>query len=283
MGFLKFLREPVVHFLVLGAVVFALHQFTRNDSRARSQDIHVTTGTVEHLADGFALVWQRLPTAEEQAGLIHEHVREEVYYREALALGLEVNDTVVRRRLRQKMEFLMQGAITLARPTDQQLAAHLERNAARFRRDALLTFRHVYLSPERRGAAIQGDAARVLADLRAAGAADIDATGDPFLLELEFHETPLREIVALFGEAFAQSLPDLPLGEWSGPVTSGYGVHLVQVTARTAAFLPLLAEIRDAVEADWRDTALRAQAERQYQAMLQKYEVRIEPTPAPGG
>jgi hypothetical protein len=266
-------REPLIHFLVLGAGLFLLFAVVGGEDPG-SRRIVVGPGTVENLAALFERTWLRPPTEGELDGLIADHVREEILTREATALGLDRDDVIVRRRLRQKMELLSAGFGAAAEPGDAQLEEQLRLHADRYRRELRLSFRQVYVSRERRGAAAEGDAAGLLARLRAGH--DPGALGDPFPLPLDNRELSLSEVSRQYGESFAARLAEIEPGAWAGPVESGYGPHLVIVDSRTEGFLPPLAELRERVLADWQAAQGEAATEAYYGSLLERYEVVIE-------
>jgi len=277
------LREPLVHFVVLGAALFAVYGALDRDRADAPVAIVVSRGQIEHLTIGFSRVWQRPPTAEELDQLIRDHIREEVYYREAIAMGLDRDDTVIRRRLRQKLEFVSEDIAALAEPSDGDLQAFLSSQPERFRTEPRFTFTHVYLNPERHGDRLAGDAAVLLARLKTAGArADVSTLGDRFLLPTSFDSVSGSEIGRQFGEPFARAVDDLAPGEWHGPVESGYGVHLVLVSARTEGRLPALEEVRDAVRREWENAQREKVNEALYQRLLARYMVIIEQPKAAG-
>jgi hypothetical protein len=274
----RLLREPLLHFLLLGAGLFLAYSLTPGGGTlVEPGKIVVTRGQIEHLAAAFAKTWRRPPTAAELAGLVRDRVREEVYCREAVALGLDRDDVVIRRRLRQKMEFVSDDIAAQAEPTDADLNAYLRANPDAFRVEALFTFQQVYLNPEKHGENLARDAARMLAQLNPPGGeADAAALGDSFLLEHQFAAMPPREIAKQFGEAFAARVGELAPGRWEGPIESGYGAHLVFVNQRTEGRLPTLADVRDAVRREW-DNARRLEAnERFFRELLKRYTVTIE-------
>jgi hypothetical protein len=273
----KLLREPLLHFLLLGAAIFAAYSFLSNRSSAEPGKIVVTQGQIENLAGGFARTWQRPPTDSELAGLVRDRVREEVYYREAMALGLDKDDTVIRRRLRQKMEFVSDDIAAQAEPTDAELNAYLQAHADKFPIEQRFTFRQVYLNPDKHRANLAGDTARLLAQLKQSGdKVDVSALGDTFLLEHDFTALPVSEVAKQFGEQFAAKLGGLQPGQWQGPVESGYGVHLVKVSERSEGHLPRLADVREVVRREW-DNARRQEAnEKFFQELLKRYVVTIE-------
>jgi hypothetical protein len=272
----KVLREPLLHFLLLGAAIFGAHRLRSSAQATQPGTIVVTEGRIEALVAAFTRTWQRPPTASERDGLIQDYIREEVYVREAIALGLEQDDMVIRRRLRQKLEFVSEDLTAQAEPTDRQLRAYLTAHPDAFRVEPRYTFRQVFLDPHRQGDRRSHDAARLLARLRQAGT-DPDTMGDASLLDHRFEAVPATLVAEQFGEQFAAELGKLPISQWRGPVPSTYGAHLVLVGDRTEARVPALEEVRDAVRRDW-GNALRAEAsERYYRELLRRYSVTVEP------
>ena len=230
---MKLLREPLLHFLLLGAVIFVIYGVVSRNS-AKPGAIVITQGKVENLVTGFSRTWHRPPTQEELQGLIRDYIREEVAYREGLAMGLDRDDTIIRRRLRQKWEFLNDNLATQVEPTEAELQAFLQSHPDKFRSETTFTFRHVYLNPQIHGASLTRDATRLAAKLRHRAKRRMSMPlGDPFILEHQFEKLTLREIKTMFGEQFASGLAAAKIGEWQGPVQSGYGSHLVFVSERT--------------------------------------------------
>ena len=167
---MKLLREPLLHFLLIGAVIFAVYTFRARHKTDKPGEIVVTQGTVENLVTGFTRTWQRPPTHEELQGLLRDYVREEAAYREAMAMGLDRDDTIVRRRLRQKLEFISDDmASRELNPTTTICARIYSRTARSFQTETTFTFRQVYLDPQKHGEGLPGDATRALAKLRALG------------------------------------------------------------------------------------------------------------------
>jgi PPIC-type PPIASE domain len=274
---MKLLREPLVHFLLLGAVLFGVFALVGDRGSARTGQIVVTPGHLEHLMVSFTRTWQRPPTAQELAGLIDDYIREEVLYREAVAMGLDRDDTIVRRRLRQKLEFLTEETAETAPPTEADLQVFLQQHLDTFRVEPRLAFRHVYLSRNRRSDATDTEARQLLAQLTTGGAAtDTAALGDPFLLPPEFALLSRSEIARLFGDAFAQQLQHLEAGRWGGPIESGYGLHLVYVRERVDGRMPALAEVREGVQREWLAARRKAVNEQFYQRLRARYTVVVE-------
>jgi hypothetical protein len=274
----------LLHFALLGAAMFLIFGLVSDKSGVQPGHIRVTHGTVDNLAATFARVWQRPPTAQELEGLIQEHVREEVLYREALALGLDRDDTLIRRRLRQKMEFVSEDVAAQAEPSDDDLRAYLWAHPEAFAAEPRFTFQQVHLDPLRRGVYLALDVDRLLAELRAGGnTADPTELGDARLLPYQLEGASATEVRMSFGDTFAAGLSTLTPGQWQGPVPSGYGVHLVYVSARTEGPPPELAGVREAVRREWVN-ARRLQANEQfYQTLLRRYIVTIEPPPPASG
>jgi PPIC-type PPIASE domain len=275
----KLIREPFIHFLLLGAAIFAAHRLVSGRADNQPGKIIITQGDITSIVIGFSRTWQRLPTHEELDGLIGDRVREEVYYREAMAMGLDRDDPVIRRRLQQKLQFVTNDVAALAEPTDAQLVEYLKTHADRFRVDSRVTFSQVYLDPNKRGEHLVQDANQLLIQLRRHGRdVDLSSLGDAFLLEHRFQATPEMEIAKQFGEKFTAKLSDVPVGQWFGPVESGYGIHLVFVEERTGGRFPELAEVRDAVQRDWTNARRLESNEKFFQSLLKHYQVVVEKT-----
>ena len=269
-------REPLVHFLLLGVLIFAAFKFISSET-SQPGKILITQGRIESLATAFSRTWRRPPTASELEGLLRDYIREEVFAREAVALGLDKDDTIIRRRLRQKLEFVSEDVAAHAEPTDEQLRAYLKEHADAFRGDRRFTFRQVYLNPQQRGTNLGRDATKLLAQLRRAGTnADIAALGDSLMLENEFNGIAAAEVVKQFGERFAAALGEMPVGQWQGPTESGFGVHLVIIAERTDGSMPALEDVRAAARREWTHARRLEANEKFYGTLLQRYVVTIE-------
>jgi len=215
----KILTEPLLHFAVLGALLFIANGALSNSGSGDRGEIVITQGQIEHLAAGFARAWQRSPAPEELTGLIRDQVREEVLYREAIAIGLDQDDAIIRRRLRQKMEFISDDLAAQAEPTDAELNAYLQAHPDAFRIEPRYTFRQVYLNPQQRGNHLQRDAAQLLAQLNKQDAkTDSAQLGDALMLEPAYVANSLSDITKQFGARFAARLSELTLKQWQGLV-----------------------------------------------------------------
>jgi hypothetical protein len=277
----RLLREPLLHFLLLGALLFGWSAWQGGGS-AGSSRIVVTRGVVEHLATSFARTWQRPPNALELKGLIDEHVKEEIAAREAVAMGLERDDVIIKRRLRQKLEFLLVDDAPATPPGDAELSAWLKRHPEAFPTEAQLAFRQVLLRPDRRGANTAADAAKLLARLRDAGPeAPTQNLGDASMLPAETPLEPAREVARAFGQEFADALLKLPPGQWSGPVESSFGLHLVLVRERSDGAPADLARVRPLVERELQAERRKAELQGLYERLLAKYSVSIDMPVAP--
>jgi PPIC-type PPIASE domain len=279
---LKFalLREPLLQFLVLGAALFGLFHLVNKEKAETPARIVVSSARIANLADGFARTWRRPPSKEELQGLVDDYIRDEVFYREGRAAGLDRDDVIIRRRVRQRMEFLAED-ISAPEPSEAQLAAYLEANPERFRTDDHLTFHQVFLSAARRGRAIDDDSKQVANALdRAEAAVDKTALGDPFLLGEEFQAVSQSEVSSIFGESFAKRISMMEQGRWQGPISSSFGQHFVYIGERIPGGLPPLDAVREAVRREW-SNARRLEAEQKlYGSLRERYEIVVEAPPA---
>ncbi len=262
------IRDPLVHFFVLGAAIFGLFAIVDDTPPPVAANLLVIEeDDARRLAAEFEATWRRPPTVAELDYMIGQSVREEVYVREALALGLDADDAVIRRRLQTKMEFLTESGAEALAPDEAALAAHLAANAGRFAEPPLVAFEQVLLDD---GVAA-GEVEAVLARLNAGG--DPGAAARPTLLPAGFGLSPAQVVDGTFGAGVFAALEALPDGVWTGPVETPLGRHLVRVTGRREARTPPLAEIRDAVERDWRASLTVELREARYAALLSRYEV----------
>ncbi len=272
----KLVREPLLHFLVLAAALFVVYNVVSKGSSGEGGKIVITQGQLASMWESFTQPRQREPR-EEWQGLIRERVREEVYYREALALGMDKDDLIIRRRLQQKMEFVSDDVAAQAQPTDDELRAYLQTHPDSFRSEQRFTFRQVFINPEKHGKSLAQDTAQLLAQLNREGnKADISALGDSIMLDKQYDALSAAEVGRLLGEKFATALGSLPLGQWQGPVESAYGVHLVFVSERSAGGSPALTEVRDAVRREWENARRLDANDKFYRELLKHYTVTIE-------
>ena len=274
--FKRILHDPLFHFLLLGAAIFAIYGFATRHRIDKPGEIVVTQGTIENLVTGFTRTWQRPPTDEELQGLVRDYIREEAAYREALVMGLDRDDMIVRRRLRQKLEFLSDDLTSRTEPSDKDLQTFLAAHPESFQREASFSFNQIYLNPQIHRANLRHDESRLM-NLLQKGHPVATALGDPFLLPQSFQGLTLADVKKTFGEQFASALSALPVGQWRGPVPSSYGEHLILLSKRTERYMPALAEVRDQVRREWFDARRIEATNRLYEALLRRYTVKIEP------
>lgn len=266
----RMLREPLLHFLLIGVALFALYRAGSPSDAARVQRlIEVTPAQMDRLGGQFEAVWRRRPTAVEREALAEDFVREEIYYREALALGLDRDDTVIRRRLRQKMEFLSDAGAGALAPDEATLRAFFEKHVDRFTPAAQVTFRQVFLGDT--------DAAPVLAAL--AEGADPGGVGSRTLLPATMSAATQASVDGTFGDGFFAAVSALEPGAWRGPVESAFGPHLVQLLEAAPEEPPSFEAVRGDVEEAWRRRSAEDLREARYRALRERYEVIVRLAP----
>ncbi len=269
-------RDPIFIFVLFGAALAVLHG-TRDAKSTSTIDrrVVVSEADVAWIVEGFEKRWFRPPTQAERNALVRNHIKNEVLYREAVKLGLDKEDTALRRRVAMKLESLARD-IGAAQPTDAELQAFLDENADRYATQALRSFEQVYVSTDKRKAAAKGDAGALLQALRGNPDQDLTRVGDMLPLEIRHPLIRAADVRAQFGDEFAKAVFALPVGSWQGPVQSGYGLHLVRVLESKAAEPPKLGEVRMQVQ---RDLMLQRKDEARdafVDALLEKYDVVVE-------
>lgn len=275
MTVLRLLREPLLQFLLVGLALFGLWQWLQPaNARAPANRIVITQDDLKQMKAVWVSQGRPPPTAQQLQGLIDIKVREEVLYREALALGLDKDDAIVKRQLARKMDFLAEDLSKLQEPKPDELRAFYAQNKARFAVPGRVSFRHVYFSPDRRGAQARADASAALAPLAdkpidAAAAAG----GDPFMFHAFYGDRSLDVVAKEFGPPFARALAAIAPGAWAGPIESGYGWHLVFVDAMTPERVPDFDEIEAEVRSAWTEDKREQTRARLYETMRARYEV----------
>ena len=280
----KLIREPLFHFLLLGVVIFFIAGRSRSIGGTSGEKIVVTQSHIESIFVGFSRTWMRPPTQEEMQGLVDDYVREEVLYREAKAMGLDQDDIIVRRRMRQKFEFLSEDlAARSGPPNEQELEAYLRQYADKYREEPRLTFEHIFFNREKHGKSAEADAKAVLARLtgKNGAAIDVEKLGDAFLLPFRFEKVSSGETARLFGENFGKQLASVETDHWDGPLESNYGLHLVRVDERAPGIAPPLANVREAVLRDLLNERRKQELDAQYAKLRARYSIVVEPPPAP--
>ncbi|MDA8140545.1 MAG: hypothetical protein M0036_18020 [Desulfobacteraceae bacterium] len=216
-------REPLLHFLVIGAVLFLIFGWRGNPALLQggqlgspSAQVFVSQEDIDRMKAVYTKTWQRPPAEEELKGLVEDFVRNEIYYREAIAMGLDKDDEVLKRRLRQRMEFIFEDISSGEEPTEEELQVYMQKHSEKYRIDPQISFRQVYIDVSKRGQHAESDARQILARLKQG--TDPETTGDPFLLSSEVPITALWDITKQFGESFSKSLLELEPGAWEGPM-----------------------------------------------------------------
>ena len=281
----RLLREPLVHFLLIGAALFGIYKFTpaAGTSSAPPREIRLTLDELAQLALLFQSQWRRPPTPQELERLVENKVQQEILYREALAMGLDRDDEIVKRRMAQKMQFLAEDVAAAREPTTAELRSWFEQNSGRFAQPPRLSFRHLYFSPDRRGARANEDAAQALAKLAGQPVDTKAAAGlaDPFMFQDYYRDRAPDYLGKELGPQFALAVAKLPPGSWQGPIASGFGWHLVFVDTAIPGRVPPFEEIEPDVKIAWLAEQKALAWQKAYKDMRTKYTVLL-PGP-PGG
>ena len=271
----RWFREPLLHFLLIGSLLFAVYAARDHSSQPGSKHIDVTPDDVRQIQMTFAAQWERQPTPEELAGLIENRIRQEVLYREALAMGLDKDDDIVKRRMAQKMQFLAEDVDNAHEPTTAELKAWFAKHGDRFALPGGITFRHLYFSPDQRGRRAYEDAVKALAKIAAQPEDSKVAAGlaDRFMFQDYYADRSPEQLAKDLGSQFAQAAFKLKPGSWQGPVESGYGWHLVFVDSFTPGRIPAFEEVQPDVKTAWLADQREHSWQKAYEAMRAKYTV----------
>ncbi|MBS0340976.1 MAG: peptidyl-prolyl cis-trans isomerase [Proteobacteria bacterium] len=280
----RLLGEPLLHFLVAGFVLFLIYGGLHGArGKEEPRRIEVSADDIRRIQVSWLAQWQRPATTEELNGLIEDHIKEEVLYREALSLGLDKDDTIVRRRLAQKMDFLADDVVTPREPAPEELQAWFAQNQARYAPERLITFHHLFFSSDRRGAGAQAQASKQLAAFTSGKASDKDATGgDTFMFQSAYAEETQDRIARVFGTKFADSVFRQEAGGWYGPVESGYGWHLVWVDALTSSQPSAFDAVAQQVKEDWLAEQRATQKQVTLDSLRARYEIVVAKPPPAG-
>lgn len=274
MNFHQIVREPLLHFLLIGLALFLLYAVA-NPGESSGRTVMVSQGQIDEMRRQYQALWGRPPDKQQLAALIESHVRDEILYREGEAQGLGRNDPVIKRRIRQKIEVMAEEENNDVAPTEAVLSAYLQRHGARFMKPAVVSFDQVYFDPQ--GPDTPATVAAAKARL-AAGASPRDF-GQPSMAPARVTAADADIVARDFGAAFATTLVTLPIGQWQGPLASGIGVHLVKLTALVPPVAPPLAEVRAAVQREWENERRVAASEASYARARARYDVVIEGKP----
>lgn len=274
-------KEPLLHFLIAGAAIYLLFGMfgqSETDAIVDENTIVVTEGEINWLAEMWQKRWNRPPTDQEMVGLVKDHLRQTVLYREAVSMGLDKDDLIIKRRLAQKLEFLAQDLIQPEPATEEELKSFFEKNIDRYQASDLITFTHVFLDPDKRGEQTLEDAEKLKTELAAsAQAPDENADlGDRFMLQSYYPERSEADLSKLFGGEFAKAIMELEPGEWHGPVLSGYGTHLVYVHQRQEFPPPAYEQVAERVHKEQQNQQREKLNDEYLASLLARYNVIIE-------
>ncbi len=273
------IHEPLIYFLTIGALIYLLYGlFSKPGGGESDNTITITAGEIDWLETSWKKRWMRAPTPQERQGLIDAYVKERVMSREAIAMGLDRDDTIIRRRLAQKLEFLTQDLVKPAPPAEEDLKAYFITHTDRYQPPDLITLTHIFIDPDKRGDQTLRDAEEIKVKLKALGQPTEGSGefGDLFMLQRYYPERAESEISKLFGREFARAVFGLSPGQWHGPILSGYGVHLVYVHHRKEAPPVTFAAVQDRVRQDWESDKRRELNDKFIANLLARYDVIIE-------
>jgi hypothetical protein len=281
---LRWLRNPLVHFFVLGAAIFGLHAVLNIGAKPKANDpllVEVTSADIKWLRTAWSKRMQREPNPVELQNMIDAFIREEILSREAVAMGLDEGDLIIRRRLAQKMEFLFKDLAEMNKLTDEELKTYLTDHSQKYVIPTQVSFTHIYFNIDRRGEKAELEVKQVLNKLKAGNGKPVEATslGDPFLLQSYYSKLSPDDTARGFGDAFAKQLFSLEAGQWYGPIKSAYGMHLVYIHERISSRMPKLEEVRKKVEADLLNARQREVNQQTYNAIHSRYQVLVEGLP----
>src|SRR5271165_824806 len=282
----RWLREPLLHFLLLGLVLFAAYAYMQRGRGGveSSKQIALTLDDLRTMDMYFESQWHRAPTPAEFQAMVEDKVREEVLYREGLAMGLDKDDEIVKRRMAQKMQFLAEDVASAHEPSTAELKAWFDKNSSKFALPSRYSFRHLYFSPDKRGKNAQADAAAALTKI--AGQPEDSklaaASGDSFMFQDYYGDRTPEAIAKEFGPQFAVALEKLKPGSWQGPVQSGYGWHLVYVDTVIPGRIPALEEMEPDVKTAWLAEQKKQAWQKAYAEMRAKYTVLLPAPPEKG-
>ena len=271
----KLFREPLVHFIILGALLFAGHMLWQQRVTKADYTITVTTEEMERQALIFAGENRREPTDDDLKALLFSHVEEQVLMREAQRLGLGEDDTIIRRRLAQKMRFIIEDVDAPALPDGSELQRWFDANIEDFTSAETRSFMHIYLSPEEHGEQIEAKAAMILSKVSDTSQ-DWKVLGDPFMMKREFKDLRAVEAARLFGPEFSESLFQAAQGTWQGPIESAFGLHLIYMNKIAPKRVPEFGEVRPKVEAAWQEEAQRMANQNNLKKLIKKYKVDVQ-------
>ena len=273
------LKEPLLHFLLIGLLIFVVHELVA-DHGPEDDEIVLTSAKQQRLVAAFAATWNRAPTEPEYESILDDWIREEIAYRQAVEMGLDSGDTVIRRRLRQKVELLAEEIVSMAPPETEDLEEFLAANLDEYIGEPTMSLRQVAFSVDLRGDNAEVDAAKALSRLNESSV-DPDSLGDPIPLPQQLIQVSPAMIASRFGREFTDAVSILEPGRWQGPVESGFGLHLVIVDEYVPAAPPSLDDVEREVRRDYNRQQREVAIDRLYEELLKQYSVSVEAMEAP--
>ncbi len=272
----QLLREPLVHFLLLGAGLFLLYGFlNQKEESLESNTIYIEESDIERLVKTYRQNWNVLPDSSTLQNLINEEIKSEIFYREALKMKLDHNDEIIRRRLKQKYEFLVKDLADTQQPTTEALRTFYQENTALYKAPAKISFSQIYFSPDKRKKPWE-DASKLLEQLiiQKTQPKELKGLGDHFHLQQYFAARDYNDTRQLFGQDFAKKLFQIKKIGWAAPIQSGYGIHLVHIASTQKAQIKPFEAVEAKVAEDWKLAQRQFYNERLYQNLLKQYEVK---------
>jgi len=278
----KILKEPLVYFFVLGFVVFGLHSFL-NRTNQESEDpftVEVTSADIEWIRSSWEARMKRQPMQQELQGLINRYIRDEILFREAMAMDLDDRDLVIQRRLVQKLTFVFEDLAETIEPTDYELKNYMRENQEKYRIPQMISFTQVYFNPSKRKDAME-EAKTVLARLKPAERAPEEAAslGDTIMIDAAFRKKSPDEVARILGREFADALFSIDEKGWQGPIGSTFGLHLVYISDHIASRMPEFENIRKNVQYDFMYDRKKEVIDSAYNAVKSRYTILVEGLP----
>lgn len=272
----KLLREPLLHFLFLGAGIFFFYAQFYASQENSEQKIIITKAKIETLANAFIKAKGRAPTADEMQKQLEYSIREQVLYREAIAMGLDKEDTIIQRRLAQKVKYLFNDLSIIDKASDKQLETFIQEHPSKFIKPAMISFSQIYFDPKEHNDSLNKNAQSLVEKLRKGTIKNSISLGDRSLLPYEFNNERKSDIISMFGNAFMTQAFSASNHKWEGPFSSAYGLHLIYIHKKTEAQLPKLAKIRAKVQREWISMKQYEANEIFYQSMYKNYKIIID-------
>jgi len=265
-------KSPLLHFLVLGLLLFVAFAWLNPESTERNERITISKGQIKNMSERYVKKWKRTPTAQELKSIIDDYVMTEMYYREGLKLGLDKNDPIIKKRIRQKTEMIVKDVISLLDIDDKTLQKYLDTHSDKFTTDAVYTFDQIYINPAKHSLGLNTYLLEVKKQLDETGS----ATTDSLMLPGQYKDSTSSRINRELGKNFSKALDSIKLDEWSEPLQGALGVHFVKLIKRSPVKLPNLEEVRDEVLREYLSEKRKEILAVQRKQMSRNYEIVID-------